>query len=119
MTSRRVQMHQDDPTPAPARYGVAMASVAVALALRVPLAPLLGAAFPFATLFVAVLVSAAYGGFGPALLATALGAIGSVAFLLPLTYGFAGDAAENLGGLGLYVVVSLGIAFIGGALRDA
>jgi PAS domain S-box-containing protein len=91
----------------------------MAIVLRLPLSGWIGHDFPFATFFVAVLVSAAYAGFGPALLATALGALASIFWLLPANYGWTGEGAVNLGGLALYLGVSLGIAAIGGALRQA
>ena len=47
-------------------YGVAVGSVAAAIALRLVLDPMLGTRFPYATLFLAVLVSAWFGGLGPA-----------------------------------------------------
>jgi PAS domain S-box-containing protein len=100
-------------------YGLAAASIVVAVALRLLLSPVIGADFPFATLFFAVLFTAGYGGFGPAFLATVLGGLASVALLLPRDYGFSGEGAVNLGGLVLYTAVSLGIAAIGGALRRA
>ena len=65
------------------RYGGAALAVLLATAARLALDPILGDLFPFATLFLAVLVVAGYGGLGPALLATGLGAAASARFLLP------------------------------------
>jgi len=101
------------------RYGVAAASVAAAVAARLLLDPLLGDLFPFATVFFAVLVAAWYGGFGPALAATLLGAVASAWLLLPPRGSFAVHGFENQAGLIFYVGVSLGIALLGGAMRAA
>jgi PAS domain S-box-containing protein len=100
-------------------YGVAIASVMVATLLRLVLDPVLGTRFPFATLFFAVLVSAWIGGFGPAVLASLSGAAAASWFLLAPRYRLFPDDVESLGGLVLYLGVSLGIAVIGGAMRRA
>ncbi len=101
------------------RYGLAVASVVVAVAIRLALDPVLGDLFPFATLFFAVLIVAGYAGHGPALLATGLGAVLSARFLLPPRDSLTVRGVENQAGLALYLVVGLGIALFGGALRDA
>jgi PAS domain S-box-containing protein len=101
------------------RYGVAVGSVVLATAIRLALDPLVGTQFPFATLFFAVLVSAWFGGLGPALLASGCGGLAAAWFLLPPRFRLVVDDAESLGGLALYLAVSLGIAAIGGAMRRA
>src|SRR5262245_3303027 len=72
---------EPDPLPehAPwvARYGIAVAAVVAALGLRLLLQPLAHEEAPFLLLAAAVLVSAAFGGLGPAVLATLLGATAS------------------------------------------
>ncbi len=98
---------------------VAVGTVAAAIALRVSLDPFLGHRFPFATLFVAVLISAWVGGLGPALLATALGSLGAAWFLLEPRGAPAVDDPFTLGGLGLFVAASVGIAWITTATRRA
>src|SRR5262245_47943820 len=111
-------MHE--PTPSKLTpYAIGVVAIAVATVVRLLLDPLLGTRFPFATLFFAVLLSSWLGGFGPALLATVLGGVASVRFLLaPREIPFV-DSVDNLAGLALYVVVSIGIALIGGAMRSA
>jgi PAS domain S-box-containing protein len=101
------------------RYAVAAGSVVVATAIRLSLDPLVGTQFPFATLFFAVLVSAWFGGFGPALLASGCGTLAAAWLLLPPRFQLVVDDPERLGGLALYLAVSLGIASIGGAMRRA
>lgn len=101
------------------RYTVAVVSICLATVLRVYLDPTLGDRFPFATLFFAVLVSAGVGGFGPALLASALGSLLAAWYLLPPGYSLAMQDGADQAGIILYVAVSLGIALIGGAMRRA
>ena len=101
------------------RYGSAVIGVLLATIARLALDPVLGDMFPFATLFFAVLIVAGYGGRGPALLATVLGAVASARFLLPPRDSFAVHGVENQAGLVLYLAISLGIAILGGAMQSA
>src|SRR5438046_1054399 len=92
-----------------ARYAGAMAAAAMAVALRWILHPLLGAEFPFALLFLALLPSALYFGLGPSVLALIAGTWASIAIsgeyrLLPICM--------------FLLAASLGIYIIG-ALRRA
>jgi K+-sensing histidine kinase KdpD len=64
-------------------YRVAVVGIVVAIFARRLLDPYLGWQFAFATVFFAVLLTAWLGGFGPAIVAVALGAIGAAYFLLP------------------------------------
>jgi K+-sensing histidine kinase KdpD len=108
---------QDFRTSASA-YAVAVGSVVLGIAVRLLLAPLLGDAFPFATVFLAVMVTAWFGGFRPALLAVALGGIGSAFFLLPTRSPWTVLPGDQIG-LVLYVAVALGLAWLGGAMHSA
>jgi PAS domain S-box-containing protein len=54
------------------RYGIACLSVAAATAIRLALDPLLGDRFPYLAVFLALVVTALYGGVGPSLLALLL-----------------------------------------------
>lgn len=101
------------------RYAVAVALVVAALIGRWLLDPILENLFPFGTVFFAVLVAAWYGGFGPALLATVLGMIGATWLLLPPRGTLEAHGLEHQGGLVLNTAISLGIAFLGGAMRSA
>jgi PAS domain S-box-containing protein len=109
----------DGDGPVASRYAVAAGSVLAATGIRLLWDPVLGTRFPFATLFFAVLVSAWYGGFGPALFATAFGGLSATWFLLAPRYRLIADDPESLGGLALYLAVGVGIASIGGAMRRA
>src|SRR4051794_32269826 len=54
------------------RYALAVAGVALATAARLALDPWLGERFPFLAHFLAIVLSAWYGGAGPSLLAASL-----------------------------------------------
>src|SRR5205807_6935580 len=101
------------------RYGSAVVSIGVATGVRILLDPVLGDQFPYATLFFAVLLTAWYGGFGPALAAVVLGAVSSAYFLLPPRRSFAVQGSDQQVGMVLYLCMSLGIALLGGAMRAA
>ena len=64
-------------------YVFALGAVAVAAAIRWLLGPLLADRLPFLTFYLAVGVTAWYGGLRPALLATAVGFVAGVAFFVP------------------------------------
>ena len=105
-----------DPRSTLLRYGSAVAAVFLATMARVALDPALGDRFPFATMFLAVLVVGAYAGQGPALVTTVLGAIALARFLLLPRGSFAVHRFEDRAGLVLYLVIGVGIALVGGAL---
>ncbi len=100
------------------RYALAVAAVALATAARRVLDPWLGDRFPFATLFLAVLIVAALAGRGPALAATALGTVVAAIFLIPPLDILAVEGVDSRYGLILFVLVGSGIALLGGALRQ-
>ena len=54
------------------RYGCAILSVALAVVTRLALYPILGNRYPFFLFFIAVVLAAGYGGYGPSLLALVL-----------------------------------------------
>ena len=101
------------------RYGGAVVSIALAIGVRLLLDPMLGDQFPFATLLFAVLLTAWFGGFGPALVAIGIGVIASTYFLLPPRGSFAPEGRDQWVGLLLYVFTSFGIAVLGGSMRAA
>jgi PAS domain S-box-containing protein len=88
-----------------------------AVALRVCLDSILGDAFPLAPLFLAVLLAAWYGGLGPALFATALGAILAARILLYPRDSFAVEGLGNQAGFALYLLIGSGIAVLGGFMH--
>jgi PAS domain S-box-containing protein len=101
------------------RYAIALAAAVVAVGLRRLLDPVLEDRYPYALPFLAVLVTARYGGFGPALAATVVGAVAAVWFLLPPHGRFAFTTTADQFGLILYLGVGAGIAVLGGAMRVA
>jgi PAS domain S-box-containing protein len=98
-------------------YLVAGVAVVLAVVVRRLLDPVLGDAYPFATLFLAILGAAWYQGFGPALFATVLGVPLGARFLLPPRDSFALAGLENQAGLVLYLLTGTGIATLGGLMR--
>src|SRR5882672_2844671 len=97
------------------RYGVAVLSSELALLLRL----LLGPAFapsPFQFLFLAILLSAWYGGLGPGLLATLLSAINSFYFLAPSSLSPAGGEPIATLRFGLFVVAAMLLSWFISAL---
>jgi K+-sensing histidine kinase KdpD len=80
------------------RYGVAILVVGLAAGLTHLLQPV-AAETPFLFFFAAVMLSAWYGGFGPALVTSLLGAVWSAYFVLPPVYSLWVEApAERLEG---------------------
>ena len=100
------------PGPGWRRYAVAVAATAVMVALRVPLSAMVGERLPFITFFLAVFVSAWYGGLGPALLATGLGGLASFFVFLP-SLGQPGLDRVALVGIGLFTLTGLATAWLG------
>ena len=100
-------------------YGLAAISVVFATWIRLGLDPLLGFQFPYATLFFAVLLSAWYGGLGPAVASLMLGVIAATHFLLQPRGLWLVEGSDQWIGLGLFVTVGGGIALIGGAMDSA
>jgi two-component system cell cycle sensor histidine kinase/response regulator CckA len=105
----------DSPGPSGQRllpYLWAIAAVSVAIVLRNLLAPVLGTAFPFITLFPAVFVVAYIGGFGPTVLATVLSALAVVYLIFDSGSGPRLELADQLG-LTLYFVTGLATGLMG------
>src|SRR5215210_7016990 len=73
-----------------ARYGVAVLAVALVLLLKLLLNPLITQQSPFLLMAGAVMVGAWFGGFGPGLLATVLGALAADYFFLAPVGSFTG-----------------------------
>jgi signal transduction histidine kinase/ActR/RegA family two-component response regulator len=96
------------------RYLAAVAAIGLATLARWALGEFTGHAYPFATIFLAVVFSAWYGGFGPAILAAALG-FGSM-LILPDNRPTPGSAVV---GILFYIAFSLVIAALGGLMARA
>ena len=101
------------------RYGAAIVATALATWARMLLEPVLPGQFLFSTFFLAVLLTASYGGLGPALLAVALGALSVTFVILPaqeaLRVGHLAYQIEML----LYVTIGLTTGILSGLLKMA
>jgi PAS domain S-box-containing protein len=105
--------------PRPAAYAIALFAVAGALALRWLIDPILGDTLPLVTLFGAVAAAVWVGGYGPALLAAAVGYVAcSYLFISPRGNLFLFDPG-NAVGLAAYLVTCGLIIAIGEAMRAA
>lgn len=98
-------------------YGVALLSVALALGCSLAFESLIRP-IPFSLFFVAVMVSAWYGGFGPGLVATILSTLAINYHLIP-PYLFFTTQPESLLRMGVFIVVSLAISGLNQSRWDA
>ncbi len=99
------------------RYGVALLSTALATVMRVGLNPLLGGRTTFITYFLALVVTAWYGGLGPALVVVALAAILSAYLFLPPESTLIISDAGALLSLALFIISGTAVAIFSGALH--
>ena len=96
------------------RYAAAVGLTVLATLLRMALAPLVGGAIPFAAYFLVVAVTAWYGGFGAALMATLLStAAGTYFFVSPATSSpfFLSTRADRISVFG-FLFISIVAAFL-------
>ena len=82
------------------------------------LAPWLGVEVPYLPFFPAILLTSWYGGFGPGVLATVLSALAAMYFVLPPD-GLAITGVADAISISLFLLTSLGIAWLNGRLRRA
>ena len=101
------------------RYGIPIAAVGAATVARMLLNPVLGDRLPFATFFLAIVFAAWYGGFGPALLSTLLSGLAADFIFLKPRGSFQIEDAPDQISLGLYFLVGLSCAWLGGSLHAA
>ncbi|HJQ70671.1 MAG TPA: PAS domain S-box protein [Blastocatellia bacterium] len=109
-------MHERDLTNLK-RYGVALLSTALATVLRVGLNPLLGGRTTFITYFLALVITAWYGGLWPALLVVALSSVLSAYLFLPPEGSLAVTDHGALLSLALFIISGASVAFFSGALH--
>ena len=109
---------RDFPKPIVA-YSAAVAAVVVALLLRVAFTPLLGPTIQYLSFFPAVLAASWFGGFGPGVAAALLSAAASFIWFLPPEGVFKLPPAQDLNVLGLFTIISIGIAYLSGVARKA
>jgi PAS domain S-box-containing protein len=96
-------------------YILALAATLLAVAARALLAPVLGFELPFITLFPALFLAAWVGGFWPALLVTAVGAISALYLFFPPLYSV--SITEPVAQLGVALFVLTGL--IAGGLGES
>jgi PAS domain S-box-containing protein len=101
-----------------ARYGVAVVAVGAVLLLKLLLNPLITQQSPFLLMAGAVIVAAWFGGLGPGILATLLGALAADYFFLEPVGSFTGLGVGVLP-FTLFVLQGLLISFLVEALRSA
>ncbi len=101
------------------RYGVAVIASLQALLLPLLVDPLLEIESPFLLFFVAVMVSAGYGGFGPGLLATTLTALASAYFIIPVTPSVSSVDWHQIVWLIIYILLALLISVLAASHQKA
>lgn len=107
------------PPSAAIRYGGAVATVAVATMVRLACNPWLGTDIPFATFFFATLISALFGGVGPAILATVLGGLAAWFLWFEPPYTLAPIGTAGVIRLTFYAATAAAIIATVAALRRA
>ena len=106
------------PTDLLRRYGCAILSVSLAVITRLALYPILGNRYPFFLFFIAVVLAAGYGGYGPSLLALVLSWL-SVDYLF-LSSGANPSPFESKSQIAFgFFVVGLAVTVLGGIWRSA
>ncbi|BAY89568.1 MULTISPECIES: PAS domain S-box protein [unclassified Tolypothrix] len=99
-------------------YGVALLSVVLALVINLKLSPYLDAT-PSPLFFVAVMVSAWYGGLGPGLLATAVSTVVIHYFFVEPVYSWSVSYSGSLVQLSVFLMAALLISSLNEAQRAA
>jgi PAS domain S-box-containing protein len=108
-------MNLRNPSPA-LRYGSAVAVVILAILARQSLDPWVEDRLPFAFQYIALAFAAWYGGFGPALLALVLGALGTRYFILMPRGGFSVETPQQAWSIIRYLLDGFAISLLGYAL---
>ncbi|MBI4658826.1 MAG: DUF4118 domain-containing protein [Verrucomicrobia bacterium] len=101
------------------RYALAIGSVAAAFAVRLALDPLLGDYQPAATFYLAVLVSAWYGGLRPGLVSLALGLLLADWFFVPPRHSLVISLPQHWVALTTFLVVGCAITYAIESLQRA
>lgn len=99
-------------------YSVAVTAAVGGLLIRLPLAAVLGEKVPYITFFLATAVSATFGGQGPGLVTTVLGALFASWFVMRDGTLLSSNPADNLG-LVLFLGIGGFISVLAGRLLDA
>ena len=99
------------------RYSVAMLATVAAILLRKLLDPLVGPQYPYNTMFLAVVVSAWYGGLGPAIVSMVLGTGAVLYWFVPPYHSFALRSSAEVFGLLIFLLIFAIIAALGESTR--
>jgi two-component system, LuxR family, sensor kinase FixL len=95
------------------RYATALLAVGIAFLARIALTPILQDNSPYLFFVPAVLVAAGFGGLGPGLVATALGAVLGFFVISPFPHG----AAAEIFNVAAFALFGAGIAWVGEQLQ--
>src|SRR5215213_5399644 len=96
------------------RYTIGIVAILFAVSARLLLAPIIGDESLYLFVIPAVMASAGFGGFGPGLVATALGLLFGI-FALPVHSGLTGGDLVNAAG---FAAIGAGLAWTGELLRQ-
>ncbi len=100
------------------RYSLAILSVGLIVVVRLAFYPVLGSRYPFLFFFIAIVVTAGYGGYGPSLLATILSWLAiDYLFLVPRSTSTIFESRSQLA-FGFFSA-GLAVTVLGGFLRSA
>ena len=94
------------------RYGFAFVAVALATALRLLLDPLFGEQVPYTIYFLAIMLTAWYGGLGPSLASVAASAAVSTYLFVPPRDSFLVHGIEDQSALALFVFTGVVVALL-------
>ena len=100
-------------------YAVAIVAPIAAFFIRLPLASVLEDKVPYITFFLATVVSASFGGLGPGLLTTAIGAFLAADYIISPVGSIVFTDSYDYLGLAIFLAVSSFISYICGRLLDS
>jgi PAS domain S-box-containing protein len=98
-------------------YGIAIVAALGGLLIRLPLTGVLSERVPYITFFLATSVSAYFGGFGPGLVTTLLGALLAAFYVIPPEASILFDDTHDFLGLAMFLGVSSFISYTCGRLH--
>jgi PAS domain S-box-containing protein len=101
------------------RYALAVACAVCGLLIRLPLNHVLEARVPYITFFLATAVSASYGGLGPGIVTSILGALLAVLYIVPLSGRMISRDPGDFLGLMIFLAGSSFISYLAGKRIDA
>src|SRR5262245_10088206 len=109
----------ESPAPWVLRYALAVGVTALVCAVSLTLDRVLGDHAPLILSAVAAMVSPRYGGLGPGLLSTLLGALAGIYFFLAPTYSLTVARPTDWVNLGVFLVTGVVVSWLSEALHAA